>query len=160
MSFFFSPSKKKMWCNFKFESVVCSFGLEIWLHSGWPLDNMNKGIVYIGWCWWLWINNLCYLSKCQILLYDWSLYTLNYALLRIAIMLFAATNGHSHWRVYLVSLLAMCIHFRVTLARPLRKFFFLGGAFLLLPCLLIFVSLSKVIFSGLLLWWSWIGTSF
>ena len=40
-------------------------------------------------------------------------------------MLFAATNGHSHWRVYLVSLLAMCIHFRVTLARPLRKFFFL-----------------------------------
>ena len=39
-------------------------------------------------------------------------------------MLFAATNGHSHWRVYLVSLLAMCIHFLVTLARPLRKFFF------------------------------------
>ena len=44
-------------------------------------------------------------------------------------MLFAATNGHSHWRVYLVSLLAMCIHFRVTLARPLRKFFF----FLVVP---------------------------
>ena len=46
-------------------------------------------------------------------------YTLfNYALLSIVIMLLAATNGHSHWRVS-----SIVLHGLVTFSRPLRKVF-------------------------------------